>query len=78
MPLGIDKGKVTDTHLSSKRRDVVEMVLVLGAMILRKGQPEMNRKMRVWDWVTEKELRPAAGSWNNVNLAEVFLEVSFL
>ncbi|KAF8234703.1 hypothetical protein L208DRAFT_1393539 [Tricholoma matsutake] len=48
--------------------------------MLRKGQPEMNRKMRVWDWVTEKELRPAAGTWNDVNLdlAEVFLEASFL
>ncbi|KAF8233788.1 hypothetical protein L208DRAFT_1395215 [Tricholoma matsutake] len=47
--------------------------------MLRKGQPEMNWKMRVWDWVTEKELLP--GNFflkNDVNLAEVFLEVSFL
>ncbi|KAF8234738.1 hypothetical protein L208DRAFT_1393584 [Tricholoma matsutake] len=53
--------------------------------MLRKGQPEMNQKMRVWDWVTEKEPQPAAGTWGfflkndvNLDLAEVFLEALFL
>jgi hypothetical protein len=33
VPSGIDKGKVTDTHSSSERRDVVETASVLGAMV---------------------------------------------